>query len=194
LQPEKIINDCFQRYDKQKGEFSVITLLLIKIYAMKKIIAVLMVVFFAASQLGAQQPSFEKGSKVLNLGVGLGMLHVGSYYKTTVPPISVSWDIGIVDGILKKAAIGIGPYFGYSASKYEVSGWGWKYNDIIVGVRGSFHYPFVDKLDTYAGVLLGWDIILLNIWPHLWSLDMVFPGLPGVCHLSFKDTKKNYKI
>ncbi|MCX6334138.1 MAG: hypothetical protein NT092_07510 [Bacteroidia bacterium] len=125
---------------------------------MKKIFAVLMVVFFTVAQLGAQEPSFIKGSKVLNLGVGLGMLHIGSYYKTTVPPVSASFDIGIVDGILKKAAVGIGPYVGYSASKYEYSGYGWKYSDIILGVRGSFHYPFVDKLDTYAGVLVGYDI------------------------------------
>ncbi len=36
--------------------------------------------------------------------------------------------------------------------------WGWKYSNIIIGVRGSFHYPFVDKLDTYAGILLGYNI------------------------------------
>jgi len=125
---------------------------------MKKIFAVLMVVFFGVYQLNAQEPSFVKGSKVLNLGVGLGAFHPGSYYKTTVPPISASFDIGIVDGILEKAAVGVGPYIGYSASKWEFSGYGWKYNDIIIGARGTFHYPFVDKLDTYAGVLLGYNI------------------------------------
>ena len=28
----------------------------------------------------------------------------------------------------------------------------------IIGVRGSFHYPLVDKLDTYTGLALGYDI------------------------------------
>lgn len=29
---------------------------------------------------------------------------------------------------------------------------------MIIGGRGTFHYPLVDKLDTYAGILLGYNI------------------------------------
>jgi len=75
-----------------------------------------------------------------------------------IPPISVSADIGIVDGILKKAAVGVGPYIGFSKNKWEYSGYGWTYTDFIIGARGTFHYPLVDKLDTYAGILAGYDI------------------------------------
>ncbi len=30
---------------------------------------------------------------------------------------------------------------------------------MLIGPRGTFHYPLVDKLDTYAGLLLGYHIV-----------------------------------
>ncbi|MCU0462851.1 MAG: hypothetical protein MUF36_12715 [Bacteroidales bacterium] len=123
---------------------------------MKKILVVLAIVIFGATQVNAQEPSFLKGSKVLNLGIGMPYLLVG--YHMVIPPISASMDIGIVDGILKKAAVGVGPYVGFSSRKYEYLTYGYKYTDIVIGARGSFHYPFLDKLDTYAGVLIGWNV------------------------------------
>ena len=42
--------------------------------------------------------------------------------------------------------------------KYEYSGWGWKYSNIIIGARGNFHYPLMNKLDTYTGLLLGYNV------------------------------------
>ena len=35
----------------------------------------------------------------------------------------------------------------------------WDYNNIILGVRGNLHYEFVDRLDTYAGLMLGYEIV-----------------------------------
>ncbi|MFH1319810.1 MAG: hypothetical protein ABII90_04045 [Bacteroidota bacterium] len=50
---------------------------------MKKISALLVIVFFALAQLTAQEPTFVKGDKVLNLGLGLGStLYTGTYYKS----------------------------------------------------------------------------------------------------------------
>lgn len=125
---------------------------------MKKLFAVLAVAVLMVMSVNAQEPSFNKGDKVLNIGVGLSMLYVGTGYHMVIPPVSGSLDIGIVDGILEKAAVGVGPYIGFSQTKWEYLGYGWKYTDLVLGARGSFHYPFVDKLDTYAGVLLGYDI------------------------------------
>lgn len=34
-----------------------------------------------------------------------------------------------------------------------------KYTNFIIGARGSFHYPLVDNLDTYAGILLGYNVV-----------------------------------
>ena len=119
----------------------------------------LTVVFFTVSQLIAQEPSFGKGDYVVNLGIGLGSpIYHGSGYKMSVPPISASFEFCIVDGIAKKGAVGIAPYIGFSSYKWKYTDWGYKYSNIIIGARGAFHYPFVDKLDTYAGLLLGWRI------------------------------------
>ena len=65
---------------------------------------------FATLNLAAQDPIFLKGDKVLNLGVGLGStLYSGTYYKSQVPPVSASLDIGIADNILEKGSVGVGP-------------------------------------------------------------------------------------
>jgi hypothetical protein len=126
---------------------------------MKKILLLLVVMSFSLAQLNAQESTFLKGDKVLNVGIGFGTtLYSGTYYKSQIPPISASLEFGVADNILEKGVIGVGPYLGYSSYKYEYSGWGWKYTNIIIGARGNFHYPLVNKLDTYTGLLLGYNV------------------------------------
>jgi hypothetical protein len=127
---------------------------------MKRILLMIVVVCFALTSVVAQEPTFLKGDKVLNIGLGLGSTwYSGSFYQGQVPPLSASLEFGVVDNVLEEAVIGIGPYVGYSSYKYEYLDWGWKYSNIIVGVRGNLHYPLADKLDTYAGLLLGYRIL-----------------------------------
>ena len=127
---------------------------------MKKILLLFVITLFSLSQLVAQDAVFVKGDKGLNLGIGLGnTLYSGSYYKSQVPPVSASLEVAILDGILDKGVLGVGGYLGYSSSKYEISGWGWKYSNIIIGPRGNFHYPLINKLDTYTGLMLGYNIV-----------------------------------
>jgi hypothetical protein len=115
---------------------------------------------FIAFTMQSQESTFNKEDKVINLGIGFGStLYTGAYYKTTVPPISASLEYGILDGIIDKGVIGVGGYVGYSSFKYEYYNWGYKYTDFIIAARGSFHYPFVDKLDTYTGLLLGAEVV-----------------------------------
>ena len=126
---------------------------------MKKLLLMFVVACFALTQLIAQEPTFVKGDKALNIGIGLGStLYSGTYYKSQIPPISASLEFGVVDNVIEKGVIGVGPYIGYSSYKYEYSGWGWKYTNIIIGARGNFHYPLVNKLDTYTGLLLGYNV------------------------------------
>jgi hypothetical protein len=106
----------------------------------------------------------EKGDKLVNLGLGLGSaLYSGSFYKTSVPPISASLEVIIKDDLFDgKGALGVGGYLGYSANKSEYNWgggtYGWKYSNIIIGPRGYLHYNLVEKLDTYAGAMLGYWI------------------------------------
>lgn len=126
---------------------------------MRKLLLTVVATAVSVLLLNGQDLMFLKGEKVLNLGLGLGnTLYSGSYYKSQVPPVSASLEIGVVDNVIEKGVVGVGPYLGYSSFKYEYSDWGWKYSNIIIGARGSFHYPLVDKLDTYTGLLLGYNI------------------------------------
>jgi hypothetical protein len=129
---------------------------------MKRIFTIVAAVMIAVPLIQAQESPesmFNKGDKVINLGIGIGnTLYSGSYYTRGVPPISLSYEQGIVDGVFDKGVIGIGGYVGYTSYKYDYLGWGYKYSNIIIGAGGLFHYPLVKKLDTYAGILLGYNI------------------------------------
>ncbi|MBK6346747.1 MAG: hypothetical protein IPN08_09850 [Bacteroidales bacterium] len=129
---------------------------------MKKVVITLFAAILAFN-LSAQESTFEKGDKALNLGLGFGSFLGASGYKTTIPPISASFEVGIIDGILDKATVGVGGYLGFAGSKDEIPWFGdeyyVKYTYIVIGARGTFHYPLVDKLDTYGGVMLGYTIV-----------------------------------
>ncbi|GAB1419375.1 hypothetical protein MASR2M12_21400 [Bacteroidales bacterium] len=131
---------------------------------MKKVFSFVLVFLVAAGMLHAQESTFGKGDKVLNLGVGLlSGLYSGTGYTSKIPPISASLEYGIADDVLDVGSIGVGGYLGYSAAKWETTyfggSYGWKYSSFLLGARGSFHYPLVDKLDTYAGIMLGYNIV-----------------------------------
>jgi hypothetical protein len=110
--------------------------------------------------------TFNKGTVALNLGIGFGTIY-GIVYKPTIPPVSAMLEFGIVDNLFKngKGAIGVGPYAGYSSYK----AYGEKLTRILGTVRGNFHYQFVDKLDTYAGVQAGYDYLK-------WNSDVISSG------------------
>lgn len=127
---------------------------------MKKTL-MLFAVLFCFTLTGVSQNTFKKGDKVLNVGIGFGnVLYSGTGYTSKTPPISASFEMGVKDELFdEKSSFGIGGYMGYSGAKWEYSGWGWKYTNFILGVRGVGHYQLIDKLDTYTGLMLGYDII-----------------------------------
>ncbi len=134
---------------------------------MKKLLLIFVVGCFALTQLVAQESTFNKGDKVLNLGIGFGSAwYSGIGYKAQVPPVSASFEIGVVDNVLEKGVIGVGGYFGYSSYKWTYSGsdYGWKYTNLFIGARGNFHYPLVNKLDTYIGLTLGVNVVTDKSW------------------------------
>ncbi|MEI8112590.1 MAG: hypothetical protein WCI54_03115 [Bacteroidia bacterium] len=120
-----------------------------------------MAVLFASGFFLANAQVVVKGDKVVNLGVGFGSaLYSGTGNTSSVPPVSGSLEVVIKDGLFDgKGAIGVGGYLGYSAYKWEYSGYGWKYSNIIIGPRGYLHYNLVEKLDTYAGAMIGYNIV-----------------------------------
>jgi hypothetical protein len=130
---------------------------------MKKLLSLALVMGLAFSVL-AQRPSFKKNDIVGNATIGFGRtVYIGDEYKTTVPAIAMSGEVGFMDNFLNDAVIGVGGYVGYSAFKtaFQTGGvtYGYKYSDLILAARGTFHYPFVDNLDTYAGILIGFEFV-----------------------------------
>jgi hypothetical protein len=130
---------------------------------MKKFILFFVAVVFSFTQLTAQDRIFVKGDKILGVGIGLGTtLYSGSYYSMTFPPLAASIEFGVKDDIFEKGSLGVGGILGYTGYKYEYSGWGYKYSNLILGGRGYLHYPLVKKLDTYTGITLGYNISSSN--------------------------------
>lgn len=122
----------------------------------------LLVVFLILNEVSVgQNTTFVKGDKVLNLGVGFGStLYTGSYYTNRIPPVSASFEVGIKDELFdENSSLGIGGYFGYTGAKWDYSGYGWSYTSLIIGARGTLHYQFIEKLDTYTGLIVGFNAV-----------------------------------
>ncbi|MDT8432945.1 MAG: hypothetical protein RQ746_15605 [Bacteroidales bacterium] len=131
---------------------------------MKNFITFPLLVLLLSASLNAQDNMFTLKDNVVNLGVGIGSIYgSGIYSNTTIPPVSISFETAIKDEVLEKGVIGVGAYLGYTSYRwkntYSNIEYGWKYSNIVVGARGSFHYPLLDKLDTYLGVMLGYNIV-----------------------------------
>ncbi len=134
---------------------------------MKSKLLLVWVFVMAAVAVIAQESTFNKEDKVLNLGIGIGStLYSGAYYNTKIPPLSASLEFGIIDNLfeVENLNLGVGGYVGFSMSEWRYTWWGedygWRYTNIILGARGTIHYPIAEKLDTYTGLLLGPNIVL----------------------------------
>lgn len=73
---------------------------------MKKFLFTLLVSVIAL-QLSAQENLMNKGDKVLNLGLGLGSTGWGTGYSSSMIPLSASFEVGVLDGVLDVGSIGV---------------------------------------------------------------------------------------
>jgi hypothetical protein len=121
--------------------------------------------FCAAFSVGVNaQNTFSKGDNNINLGVGIGSTLGGTGYATSTPPLSISYERGIIDNLFDdKSSLGLGAYLGYASNKWSAANYYWKNNYTIFGVRGALHYQLVDRLDTYAGLMLGYESISSSV-------------------------------
>jgi len=142
---------------------------------MKKVVLIVALIV-SSSMLFAQ--SFEKGNHGINLGIGLGNIgYTGSYYSF-FPSINGSYELGIVEvpmGSELTGVVGVGGYLGWVPFKYGLDSWTddswyWSGSRFVIAARGTYHFVFHDKLDPYAGVLVGLDI---ENWK--WHGDSSYP-------------------
>ena len=133
---------------------------------MKKFIIGCSLFCFIALQASAQIPTFTLSDNVLNLGVGFG----GSWYPgyglgytgvSRTPIFSASFEHCIIQNVWDaKSSIGAGGLIGYSSISWKDSDW--RINNIFIGGRGALHYAFVDNLDVYAGLMVGYKFVTHN--------------------------------
>lgn len=128
---------------------------------MKKFILPFILIAFFVMQ-GRAQNTFVMGDNVLNLTVGFGnSIYSGGAYSNTTPAIAASYERGVMDDVFDPySSIGVGGYLGYTGSEFTYGpGYGWDYTSFIIGARGSLHYQVIDQLDSYTGLMLGYNIV-----------------------------------
>jgi hypothetical protein len=120
---------------------------------MKRILLISTLLVIAVS-LSLSQMAYKKGDQVINLGIGLGGF--AGVYGSGGIAITGGYEYGIHENI------SLGGVVGYSSSSQDVYGdYGWKYTYILIGARGAYHLDLLHKkdIDTYGGVLLGYNIV-----------------------------------
>ena len=157
---------------------------------MKKFIFTLAIMFACVSISKAQEDVFQKGNVVLGVGIGIGNTLNSAGYSSTIPPIVISGEYGITDALIQqtgKGYVGVGGYFAYTANKYKYyeTDYGWKYSNMTIAGRGSFHYQFVDKLDTYAGVIAGFNISSKKSYGYWGSVSYAVASQEGFIYSTF---------
>jgi hypothetical protein len=119
------------------------------------------IAFFAISQMSfARDKVFVKNDIVASANLGFyNTIRAGHGGSIIVPPISLAGEYGIVDNLINgRASIGAGLNLGCFGTKFSTG----RSADLIIAAKGAFHYQFVKKLDTYAGLMLGYDIVSGN--------------------------------
>lgn len=102
---------------------------------------------------------FEVGTNAVNLGIGIGSRYsYGTGFfggsSSVSPAVSLSYERGIIP--LGPGVLGVGGIVAYQGASYDLGGGDkWKYTDIVVMARGTFHYPVSDKFDAYGGLGIG---------------------------------------
>lgn len=133
----------------------------------KTIIAIVAVIGLALS--ASAQDAFQQHDKVINVGIGVASpWWTGSHYINKIPPISASFEYCIIDHVFDdKSGIGVGGIFGFSGANYEFDGsgsglYGYTYRSFLLAGRGSFHYQPVRGMDTYLGLVTGYNFLSVS--------------------------------
>lgn len=128
--------------------------------------------FFGLTTQLAHAQSYEKGTKVLNLGLGIGGWY--DYYGFGAPGLSASLEVGIwPTGDF--GVIGLGGYSGvrFSSDKL-IGGYDVNYFTLALAPRGTYHFTIipVENLDVYAAAQLVFAFANINYGDGYFSDDV----------------------
>ena len=96
-------------------------------------------------------PGIDSSKALINVGIGIGPTRG---YDFGIPPISASVDIKLPVDV----PITVGPTvalttWGWSSAYTDVTYW-----NVGIGGRGMYHFNFVQNLDVYGGLVLGYVV------------------------------------
>ena len=113
---------------------------------MKKILLALAAAFIGlASYSASAQNVVERGTNVVNLGVGLNSANSDNLFT-----VVGSWDYGVVGNLWdSRSALTLGAQGAFSTSQYA--------NAFSIGPTVGLHYHFIPQLDTYLRLMLGYS-------------------------------------
>ncbi|MEM1328325.1 MAG: outer membrane beta-barrel protein [Bacteroidota bacterium] len=109
----------------------------------------------ATAQISSGNPNFQQGDIDINAGVGL----IRTFYSgasTVLPPLSISGEYGIND------KISVGGFMGFSTARESWYGADYNYSFFILGARASYHFTIWEQLDTYGGLMLGYNKVSVS--------------------------------
>jgi hypothetical protein len=145
---------------------------------MKRILLISVLLVLALS-ISFGQIAYKKGDQVGSVAFGLGSFVVESGATGGVPPLSFAYDYGFNENI------SLGGLISYTSASEDFGVYNWKWTYIIIGARGAYHYDLLHNanVDTYAGLMLGYDIASFSSTPS-YPLSpsyggMVFSGYAG---------------
>jgi hypothetical protein len=119
-----------------------------------------LVTLFGTAPASAQN-AFSLHDKVISGGIGFGAI-AGYFGTSTTPPLWVAFETGLPLEEIKKLTIG--GIVGYSGSSEDFYYAKWSYTYIFIGVTGNYHFlEHNEKLDAYAGLGLGYDIVSSSV-------------------------------
>ena len=144
---------------------------------MKRKLLVLLFLAVIMVSLHAEYPTaFQPGEKIVQGGLGFGMM--GVYGDVVIPPISISIDIAIE---FEGYHISYGAMIGLAKSDYNWSylysdDWKWTYTYFLLGARAAYHLKLESpKIDPYGGIMLGYNIVSYKE-PSGWSSTYDYSG------------------
>ena len=151
---------------------------------------------FAILSMGASaKGNVEKEVQMFDNSTQL--IHVGIGINSTATPIELTYEKGIKEDLfeVKGLNLGVGGYLNYFGSTSNFSGFSstgeaanykWNYTNIVLGARALAHYKLIPNFDTYAGVMLGYDIFGSKLSPANSAIPatgtsfLFFGGVAGI--------------
>jgi len=127
----------------------------------------------------AQNSQFKKGQIDVNAGVGFvtPLFDISGFgIKTKVPPISIAADYAINDEVSAGIILATAQDNVYT-DLYDLNTGEQYYGrlstlkHVIVGGRVLYHFSLAEKLDTYGGGMLGYNIVTEKIDPNVQVMD-----------------------